>query len=372
MLTLSATLYGCEQVSLLSGQDEQGDDVKKPETVSVNEGLSRQEERDLSKRLDELEKKVEAENQPNAQERPPDEQHSPSQDPEPTSGYNLVETPDGALSLEVPQSWGVETGEDSEKEAGPNTWSYHAGEYLPSSVTTAPNLDVWYTSGSSGAYVVASKTLAREHTDHELTRSLMFANKAQNCTTGPTKDYERPPYSGTLQAWFGCSPDGADTYTVAAAPEGRECVVVIDARISDETYREAVEHLLDTFKLDCRRVSSEPLAVASDPATATATATATASASASPAASASAAATEDEDACPNWRVTPDGMQCSNLPDAIPNSAPPDYPNPSGPSRSTPPPSGGDDINCDEVNGPIRTPPGDPDNLDGDDDGWACE
>ena len=35
------------------------------------------------------------------------------------------------------------------------------------------------------------------------------------------------------------------------------------------------------------------------------------------------------------------------------------------------PSGGD-IDCDQVNGPIRTPPGDPDNLDGDGDGWACE
>jgi micrococcal nuclease len=31
-----------------------------------------------------------------------------------------------------------------------------------------------------------------------------------------------------------------------------------------------------------------------------------------------------------------------------------------------------DIDCDQVDGPIRTPPGDPDNLDGDDDGWACE
>jgi hypothetical protein len=36
-----------------------------------------------------------------------------------------------------------------------------------------------------------------------------------------------------------------------------------------------------------------------------------------------------------------------------------------------PPSGGD-IDCDQVDGPIPTPPGDPDNLDGDNDGLACE
>jgi micrococcal nuclease len=37
-----------------------------------------------------------------------------------------------------------------------------------------------------------------------------------------------------------------------------------------------------------------------------------------------------------------------------------------------PASSGGDIDCDQVNGPIRTPPGDPDNLDGDGDGLACE
>ena len=31
-----------------------------------------------------------------------------------------------------------------------------------------------------------------------------------------------------------------------------------------------------------------------------------------------------------------------------------------------------DINCDQVDSPIPTPPGDPDNLDGDNDGLACE
>ena len=36
------------------------------------------------------------------------------------------------------------------------------------------------------------------------------------------------------------------------------------------------------------------------------------------------------------------------------------------------PSSGDDIDCDQVNGPIPTPPGDPDGLDGDGDGLACE
>ena len=44
---------------------------------------------------------------------------------------------------------------------------------------------------------------------------------------------------------------------------------------------------------------------------------------------------------------------------------------SGGSASAAPTSGGD-IDCDQVNGPIPTPPGDPDGLDGDGDGLACE
>lgn len=36
------------------------------------------------------------------------------------------------------------------------------------------------------------------------------------------------------------------------------------------------------------------------------------------------------------------------------------------------PSGGGDIDCDQVDGPIPAPPGDPDGLDGDGDGLACE
>lgn len=96
----------------------------------------------------------------------------------PAPGYNMIQTPDGSLSAEVPQSWGVETGEDSEKDGtGPGTWSYHAGEYLSSSITTAPNLDVWYSAGSSGVYFVASKSLAQGYTDQELTRSLYFAKR---------------------------------------------------------------------------------------------------------------------------------------------------------------------------------------------------
>jgi micrococcal nuclease len=45
------------------------------------------------------------------------------------------------------------------------------------------------------------------------------------------------------------------------------------------------------------------------------------------------------------------------------------------NRGVPAPSSstaGGDIDCDQINGPVRVPPGDPHGLDGDGDGWGCE
>jgi hypothetical protein len=253
---------------------------------------------------------------------------TPEETSGPAPGYNLVRTPDGGLSAEVLPSWGVETGEDSEKEAGPNTWSYHVGEYLFSSITTAPSLEVWYggEEGSSGAYLAASRSLA-QYSDYELTHGHFNASKSEACTVGPYKDYNRPPYSGKLQTWYDCGVDGATVYTLAAYPEGRECVVALNARVSDEADREAIEHLVDTFEVDCERVTSGALPTASASATASAEAddSDSASESASPGASASS--------CPNWRQTPDGLQCSDLPDVIPGTPEPNASSPNPNKRS---------------------------------------
>jgi micrococcal nuclease len=79
----------------------------------------------------------------------------------------------------------------------------------------------------------------------------------------------------------------------------------------------------------------------------------------------------------------DGQACEELPggyssasaSAFPSASPSASPSDGGGGRShnggAPAPSGGD-IDCDQVNGPIPTPPGDPNNLDGDGDGLACE
>ena len=271
----------------------------------------------------------------------------------------------------MPPSWGVETGEDSEKEGtAPGSWSYHAGEYLFSSITTAPSLEVWYggEQGSSGAYLVASRELA-QYSDFELTHSFINAGKYEGCDQeGPYDDFERGSLSGKLQTWYGCGVDGATTYTLAARPKGGGCVVALNARISEEADREAIQHLVDTVEVDCGSVTSGPLT----------TPPASASASAS---AASETETDTPDPCPDPdfpRETPDGCQASDLPDVSFQSSSASSSASLPAADASPGAVEGMPQDCSNFASQeaaqdfLEEDPSDPANLDGDGDGVACE
>jgi hypothetical protein len=164
-----------------------------------------------------------------------------------------------ALTVEVPAGWEYDTGADSEGEGG--SWSAFGGEALDSSITAAADLRAWYASpGVAGTYAVASGNLAQRYTDDQLVAS--GPNDASAfCEPGARSDYERGPYSGMLQAWEDCFGDPEIRFVgLSAAPEGRECVVLLHAWTPGEEGVEAAQHILDTFEVDCGAVSSYPLA----------------------------------------------------------------------------------------------------------------
>ena len=266
-----------------------------------------------------------------AKEPPPDE-----------PAYKIVEASGGSLTVELPPDWEAETGAASEGAGGPNSWSYYAGEYIASSITAARSLYDWKYGGqpTSGTYMVASRSLAQAYTDDELIHTLLFSHKADKCVAGPYRDFQRPPYSGKMQIWYDCGLNDNTSFVVAAAPEGRECVVVMDVITASTSDREIVEHILDSFEVNC---ASLPTPTRID-------ASATASPSASPESSTPASASPDTSSspCPNTRITPDGVQCSNLPDVIPGSPDPNADTPSSPppdSHSDVPPPADGDYDC---------------------------
>jgi hypothetical protein len=180
----------------------------------------------------------------------------PTRAPEPA--YTTVGDGTGALSLQVPAAWG-EAIVGQESEGGGGSWTTFGGVDVASSITAAPDLAAWHeTVGAVGTYAAASRTLAQRYTDDELV-ALGPNDFSAECVPGARSRFSRPPYSGVAQAWKGCGGDPAASYvTLSAAPEGRECVVVLQiGLVVGGEDLEAGQHLLETFEADCALVPAE-------------------------------------------------------------------------------------------------------------------
>jgi hypothetical protein len=100
--------------------------------------------------------------------------------------------------------------------------------------------------------MAASKGLAQNYTDDELI-ALGPNDYSSACEAGTPQDFNRPPYSGRMQLWENCGGDSDhNALTLAAAPDGRECVVVLQTGgyVQPEE-EEGIQHVLDTFEVDC-------------------------------------------------------------------------------------------------------------------------
>jgi hypothetical protein len=172
--------------------------------------------------------------------------------------HTLVEGNSGNLSLEVPSGWKehITAGSEPEGEKG-KTWSSFLGENAGPSVAAMNDLDSWRTGARphKGAYLVASRKLAQEYTDDQLVASGPNDYSA-SCEAGARRNFDRPPYSGVMQEWSNCGEESDHTaLTLAAAPEGRECVVLLQIGGYLQGDEENIQHILDTFKADCGSIS---------------------------------------------------------------------------------------------------------------------
>ena len=160
----------------------------------------------------------------------------------------------------MPSGWEVLTRGDSE--AG-NSWSSFGGESVGASITASTDLNAWHNASKvPGTYIVASRELAQRYTDDELV--VLGPNDFSSwCESGVRQDFDRSSYSGRMQTWKDCDgSDEANFLTLAAAPEGWECVVLLQIGMYGEADVESGQRVLDTFEADCGLVSSH----ASEPA----------------------------------------------------------------------------------------------------------
>lgn len=172
--------------------------------------------------------------------------------------YVPVEEDSGRLSMEVPSEWKehITAGSEPEGEKG-KTWSSFLGKNAGPSVAAINDLDSWRTGAKphKGAYLVASKKLAQQYTDDELVASGPN-DYSTSCEAGARRDFDRPPYSGVMQEWTNCGGESDHTaLTLAAAPEDRECVVLLQIGGYLQGDEKNLRHILDTFKADCGSIS---------------------------------------------------------------------------------------------------------------------
>jgi len=173
-----------------------------------------------------------------------------------TPCYYQLEHASGALSVEVPSEWDDRSLVDSEGERGRN-WSSLLGESAGPSITAVDDLEAWRngTVGHQGVYMVASEKLAQRYTDEELVASGPN-DYSSSCEAGTPEDFDRGPYSGKILEWSNCGGDSRHmAITLAAAPEGRECVVVAQIGGYLQNEEESIQHILDTFETDCGRIT---------------------------------------------------------------------------------------------------------------------
>ncbi len=178
-----------------------------------------------------------------------------------TPGYTLLEGDSGAFSVEVPSEWDERVVTDEEGEKGRTAWSSFLGEDESDdpSMTAVNDLYSWRngTVGHQGIYMVVSKKLAQRYTDDELIVSGPN-DYTSSCEAGTRQDFDRPPYSGKILEWKNCGGESDHVaITLAAAPEGRECVVVaqIGGYFQTQTDEENIQHILDTLEADCSKIT---------------------------------------------------------------------------------------------------------------------
>jgi hypothetical protein len=217
--------------------------------------------------------------------------------------YRTFTDDTGALSVEMPSGWETVNDEGVSVKVVDAQGLVVDREGAGTAISAAPDIDAWEdTEGAAGTSIIVVKDLAQRFTDDQLIDAVpLLTFFSLHCAAGDREDLDRPGYSGRVQTWDACDLGIPAYYTLSASPEGRACAVIAQIGVTDEADRDVARHILETFEVDCGRVTSQPFASPSASASSSASASveateaspessAPASGSASPSATASAPA----------------------------------------------------------------------------------
>jgi hypothetical protein len=221
--------------------------------------------------------------------------------------YRTFTDDTGALSVEIPSGWETVNDEGVSVKVVDAQGLVVDREGASTAITAAPDIDAWEDTEGGGTSIIVVKNLAQRFTDDRLIDAVpLLTFFSLHCAAGDREDLDRPGYSGRVQTWDACDLGIPTYYTLSVSPEGRACAVIAQIGVTDEADRDAARHILETFEVDCGRVTSQPLASPSASASSSASASVEATdapTEASPESSAPASGSASPNASPSATVS---------------------------------------------------------------------
>jgi hypothetical protein len=238
--------------------------------------------------------------QPDQNAQKGEKEPSPEEAPESALNYRTFTDDTGALSVEIPSGWETLNDEGVSVKVVDAQGLVADREGAGTAITAAPDIDAWENTEGGGTSIIVVKSLAQHFTDDQLIDAVpLLTFFSLHCATGDREDLDRPGYSGRVQAWEACDLGIPTYYTLSGSPEGRACAVIAQIGLTDGADRAAARHILETFEVDCGRVTSKPFATPSASASSSAAASVEATDTpfeASPESSASASVSRESSA----------------------------------------------------------------------------
>jgi serine protease Do len=152
----------------------------------------------------------------------------------PYSEYVLVQDDSGTLEVEVPVEWAEVSGAPIVQDDGTELRAVRA----------APDLEAFNdTWSAAGVQFVA---LGPEE-GFDVTGLLDTVEPS--CTDAGREPYDDGLYVGEIQYWTECDGTASEVVVIAAEPEGKEFLVQVIAQVATEADLEALNHVIDTFRV---------------------------------------------------------------------------------------------------------------------------
>jgi serine protease Do len=159
------------------------------------------------------------------------------------SDYTEITDETGTLSMEVPVEWA------DQRLSGSFEFE---GEDVGPSMGAAFDYDAWINSFSeSGAYMAASSSLAQQFGEGVEDAVLDANDFSGTCEyDGRFEDYDDGVYTGKYDIWTNCEGTGSEFHVLAAVPEDRSFVILVQVAVVNEADAEAEERILETFTVN--------------------------------------------------------------------------------------------------------------------------